>query len=315
MSEMRVVQIHQYGDPDVLIVEEITRPEPKAGEVLIRVHAAGINPVDWKTRRGGGIAELLGNNPFPLILGWDISGTIEAIGTGGEGFTIGDEVYGMVGFPYRGNAYAEYVSVPTNEVVRKPTNYSHSEAAGTPLVALTAWQALFETAQLKAGQTILVHGAAGGVGHVAVQLAKWKGARVIATASEKNHAYLRNLGVDTVIDYTKQAFEQGVSGVDVVLDTLGSNVQERSFRVLKRGGILVSLISEPSQKIAQQYGVTGQAVFVRIAYEQLEQITRLIEEGSLRITISQTLPLVEAQKAHELSEAHHTRGKIVLVVA
>ena len=315
MSKMSVVQIHQYGDPSVLKVEEVTCPEPKAGEVLIRVHAAGINPVDWKTRKGAGIAGLIGDNPFPLILGWDISGTVGAIGAGGEAFTIGDEVYGMVGFPRLGKAYAEYVSVPINEVVRKPTNYSHSEAAGVPLVALTAWQALFEAAQLQAGQTILIHAAAGGVGHVAVQLAKWKGARVMATASEKNHAYLHNLGVDTVIDYTKQAFEQVISGVDVVLDTLGGDVQERSFQVLKRGGKLVSIVGGPSQEMAQQYGVTGHWVFVRIAKEQLEQITRLIEEGLLRITISQTLPLVEAQKAHELSEAHHTRGKIVLVVA
>jgi NADPH:quinone reductase-like Zn-dependent oxidoreductase len=312
---MKAVQIHQYGEPDVLAVEEIVRPVPEAGEILIRVHAAGVNPVDWKTRKGQGIAGLLGDNPFPLILGWDISGTVEALGAGVEHFTRGDEVYGMVGFPNVGNAYAEYVSVPVNEVVHKPGNYSHIEAAGVPLVALTAWQALFEAAQLQAGQTILVHAAAGGVGHVAVQLAKWKGARVIAMASEKNSMYLRDLGVDTVIDYTKQAFEQLVSNVDVVLDTLGDDVQERSFQVLKRGGKLVSIVSEPAKETARQYGVEGHWVFVRIANEQLEQITRLIEGGSLRITISQVFPLTAVQKAHELSEGHHTRGKIVLEIA
>src|SRR5258708_37343211 len=190
MSTMEAIQIHQYGEPSVLRVEEIVRPEPKEGEVLIRTHAAGINPIDWKTRKGQGIAGLLGDNPFPLMLGWDISGTVEAIGSGVKGFVVGDEVYGMVGFPRPGSAYAEYVSVPAREVVRKPSNCSHIEAAGVPLVTLTAWQVLFEVGQLQAGQTILVHAAAGGVGHVAVQLAKWKGAGVIATASEKNRTYL-----------------------------------------------------------------------------------------------------------------------------
>jgi NADPH:quinone reductase-like Zn-dependent oxidoreductase len=314
MSTMKAVQIHQYGKPDVLTMGAIARPNPKEGDVLICVHAASINPVDWKTRKGGGIAGILGDNPFPLILGWDISGTVEAIGPGVESLAAGDEVYGMVGFPGLGNAYAEYVSVPVHEVVRKPANYSHTEAAGVPLVALTAWQALFEVGQLQAGQTILVHAAAGGVGHVAVQLAKWKGARVIGTASGKNSTYLRDLGVDTVIDYTTQAFEHVVNDVDVVLDTLGGDVQERSFQVLKRGGKLVSIVSEPNKQTAQWYGVEGHWVLVRVANAQLRQITGLIEEGSLRLTISRVLPLDEVQKAHELSESHHTRGKIVLQI-
>lgn len=310
MAQMHAVRLHEYGAAENLIYEEAQRPEPQPGEALVRVRAIGVNPVDWKTREGHGVAETL--DP-PIILGWDIAGVVEEVGSGVDRFAAGDEVFGMVRFPEFGNAYADYVAAPISDLAKKPANISFTEAAASPLVALTAWQALFDVAQLQAGQTLIVHAAAGGVGHVAVQLAKWRGARVIGTASARNADFLRSLGVDQVIDYTHERFEDAARAVDVVLDTQGEETQRRSFTVLKPGGMLVSIAEAPNQALAQQYGVRTARIRVRPSDEQMAEIAQLFESGNLRVEVAGAFPLSEAAAAHRLSETGHTRGKIVLI--
>jgi NADPH:quinone reductase-like Zn-dependent oxidoreductase len=314
MAQMHAVRLHHYGAADELIYEETQRPEPQAGETLVRIHATGINPVDWKTRNGKGRGVALTNTlESPIILGWDIAGTVEATGNGVKGFAPGDEVFGMVRFPDFGNAYAEYVAAPAIELAKKPANISFAEAAAAPLVTLTAWQALFDAAQLQAGQTILVHAAAGGVGHIAVQLAKWRGARVIGTASTRNADFLRSLGVDQVIDYTRERFEEVTRDVDVVLNTQDRATQQRSFTVLKPGGILVSITDTPDKTLAREYHVRTARILVHPSGEQLTEIAQLFEKGKLHVEVARMLPLAEAAEAHRLSETGHTRGKIVLI--
>lgn len=310
MATMHAVRLHQYGAAENLVYEETQRPEPQEGVVLVRVRAAGVNPVDWKTREGRGVADTLES---PIILGWDIAGVVEEVGDGVDQFVAGDEVFGMVRFPEFGDTYAEYVAAPAGELAKKPTTISFAEAAATPLVALTAWQALFETAQLQAGQTLLVHAAAGGVGHVAVQLGKWRGARVIGTASARNAEFLRSLGVDQIIDYTHERFEDAARAVDVVLDTQGDETQRRSFAALKPGGMLVSIAETPDQSLAQRYGVRTARIRVRPSGEQMAEIAQLLVRGNLRVEVARTFPLSEAAAAHRLSEEGHTRGKIVLI--
>ena len=286
-------------------------PEPREGEVLVRVHAAGINPVDWKTCAGEGVASRL-EDPFPFIPGWDVSGVVEALGAGVSGFKVGDAVCGMVRWHWGGGGYAEYVAAPATDLVAKPHTMDDSQAAGLPLAALTAWQALFETTDLQAGQTVLIHAAAGGVGHVAVQLAKWKGARVIGTASARNEAFLRELGVDRVIDYNQTRFEDVAGDVDVVLDGVGGEIQERSWGVLKPGGMLASIRGRPSEEQAASRGVRARHVSVRAEQAQLRAIADLANEGRLRVHVHETLPLEQVRKAHEMSKTGHTRGKLVL---
>ncbi len=310
MAQMHAVRLHQYGAAENLMYEETQRPEPQAGEVLVRVRAAGVNPVDWKTRTGHGVA---GPLESPIILGWDIAGVVEEVGSGVDQFTAGDEVFGMVRFPEFGSAYADYVAAPASDLARKPTNSSFAEAAAAPLVALTAWQALFKTARLQAGQTLLVHAAAGGVGHIAVQLAKWKGAQVIGTASAQNADFLRSLGADQVIDYTHERFEDVAREVDVVLDTQGGATQKRSFATLKPGGALVSIAETPDEALAQRYGVRTARIRVRPSGEQMAEIAQLFESGNVRVEVARTFPLAEAAEAHRLSETGHTRGKILLI--
>lgn len=310
MATMHVVCLHQYGAAENLSYEEAQRPEPQPGEVLVHIRAIGVNPVDWKTREGRGVAETL--DP-PIILGWDIAGVIEKTGGGVDQFVAGEEVFGMVRFPAFGNAYADYVTAPASDLAKKPANISFAEAAASPLVALTAWQALFDVAQLQAGQTLLVHAAAGGVGHVAVQLGKWRGARVIGTASARNADFLRGIGVDQVIDYTHERFEDAARAVDIVLDTIGEETQRRSFTVLKPGGMLVSIAETPDQSLAQTYGVRTARIRVRPSGAQMAEIAKVFESGNLRMEVARTFPLSEAASAHRLSETGHTRGKIVLI--
>jgi NADPH:quinone reductase-like Zn-dependent oxidoreductase len=306
---VKIVQIHEFGAPEVLKLEEATVPVLEAGEVLVRVHAAGVNPVDAKTRRGQGVAGRLG--ALPIAVGWDISGVVEAIASDVTRFAVGDEVYGMPRFPAQAAAYAQYVSAPAVDLARKPPSVSHVEAAALPLAALTAWQA-FDAANLQAGQRVLVHAGAGGVGHLAVQLAKARGAHVIATAGESNLDFVRGLGAMEVVDYRAQPFEAVVQDVDVALNTVGPEVLERTWGVVKPGGIVVSIVGMQSPQIGEARGVRGQAVLVHPSGAQLEAIGALAEAGDLRVTVSHTLPLERASEAHTLIETGRTRGKIVL---
>lgn len=312
-TTMKAARIHVYGDPNVFVYEDAPRPQPDAGELLVRVQAAGVNPVDFKTRAGRGMG---GGSPdlLPLIVGWDVSGVVEAVGAGVSAFRPADEVCGMVRFPEIGNAYAEYVAAPASDFAPKPTSLDHIQAAAVPLAALTAWQVMFDTAHLSAGQTILIHAAAGGVGHLAVQLAKWKGARVIGTASARNADFLRELGVDEVIDYTAVPFEEVVRDVDVVLDCVGGDVSERSVKVLKPGGFLSWISGGLSKQRIAELGIRAGGILVHIDNGQLAEIAGLIDAGTIKPTIEQVFALAEASKAHEAIETGRTRGKIVLSV-
>jgi NADPH:quinone reductase-like Zn-dependent oxidoreductase len=314
MSEtMQASVIEAYGEPEVLHLKEVAKPVAGAEEVLVRVRAAGVNPVDVKTRAGKGVAGRL--HGFPVILGWDISGVVEDVGPGVASFAVGDEVYGMVRFPEEGRAYAQYVAAPAGDLAIKPKSLTHAEAAAVPLVALTSWQALFDAADLQPGQRVLIHAAAGGVGHVAVQLARWKGAHVVGTASAAKADFVRSLGAHEVVDYTAGPFEERVAPVDVVLDSLAGEVQERSLSVLKPGGILVSILGlTASEARAQELGVRMTRILVHTGTDQLARISRLIDAGELRPVVAATFPLAAAAAAHRASETHHTAGKIVLEV-
>lgn len=308
---MKAMRIHTYGGPDVLRYEDAPQPQPGPGEVLIRVQAAGVNPVDWKVREG----HLQGflQHALPLIPGWDVAGVIEAVGPGVCRLKTGDAVYSRPDIS-RDGAYAEYIVVRESEVALKPKSMDPIQAAAVPLAALTAWQALIDTADLQAGQTVLIHAAAGGVGHFAVQLAKWKGARVIGTASKHNHDFLRALGADELIDYRTTRFEEAVREVDVVLDTMAGETQQRSWRVVKKGGMLVSILSPPSKEEAAARDARPGYVFVQPSAAELEEIAGLADTGKLKAVVENVLPLAEARRAHELSQSGHVRGKIVLRV-
>jgi NADPH:quinone reductase-like Zn-dependent oxidoreductase len=309
---MLAIRIHSYGGPEVLIYEEAPRPKPAAGEILVRVHAAGVNPVDWKVRQGY-LRDML-DYSLPLIPGWDFSGIVESVGLGAAKFKKGDEVYGRADLS-RDGAYAEYVVVRESDAAFKPRSIDHIAAAAIPLAALTAWQSLFIAAKLAAGQKILIHAAAGGVGHFAVQLAKWKDAYVIGTASMRNQDFIKQLGVDEPIDYQATRFDEVVRNRDVVFDTMGGETQRRSWKTLKKGGILVSIVEPPSQQEAQEYGVRQSFVFVQNNADHLAAITKLVDSGQLRPFVETVLPLSEARHVQELSQAGHTRGKIVLRIA
>lgn len=309
-SSMKAVRFHEFGKAEVLRVEDVPKPVAGHGEVLVRVHAAGVNPVDWKVRAG----QLKALNPtLPQITGFDIAGVVESTGPEVERFELGDEVYAFLALE-RGGGYAEYALVPATELALKPKRLDFTRSAAVPLAALTAWQALFDNAGLSQGQTLLVHGAAGGVGHFAVQLAKAKGARVIATASERNHAFLKQLGADQVIDYTTQRFEELARDVDVVLDSIGGDTLERSYGVVKQGGFVVSIVARPDAAKLSARGLRGAVIRVKPDAKQLAQIAAWIDAGRLAPDVSAVLPLAEVRKAHELSEAGHTRGKLVLQV-
>src|SRR5207245_3257393 len=275
------------------------------------VHAAGVNPIDWKVREGH--MKDFWPHKFPLTLGWDLSGVVEEIGAGVSRFKKGDEVYSLPD-PTRNGAYADYIVFRESDLALKPNSLHHIRAAAVPLAALTAWQSLFETAQLQPGQRVLIHAGSGGVGHFAVQLAKWKGAYVFATASTKNQDLLRKLGVDEPIDYTQQRFEDVARNIDIVLDTIGGETQERSWSVLKKGGVLVSLVQPPSEEKAKELGVRAAFVAGHPSGAQLAEIAKIIDSGKLAPIIDRILPFSEARRAHELSQFGHIHGKIVLRV-
>ena len=311
MRTMKTVCIYSYGGPEVLVYEDAPRPHPLAGEVRVRVHAAGINPVDWKIREGH-VKEML-HHTLPLVLGWDVSGVVESLGSAVTRFKVGDEVFSRPDIS-RDGAYAEFIVIKESEVALKPHSIDHIHAAALPLAGLTAWQSLFDAGGLAAGQRVLIHAAAGGVGSLAVQLAKWKGAWVIGTASERNHDFLRQLGVDQPVDYETVRFEEAVQPVDVVFDTMGGEVQARSWKVLKRGGILVSIVSPPSAESAVANGVRQALVFTQPNAAQLAEIAKLVAAEKLKAIVETVLPLSDATRGQELSERGHTRGKIVLRV-
>lgn len=306
---MSAVRIHDFGGPEVLRVDEVPRPSAGAGEVLVRNRAAGINPVDWKIREG----MLRGRVTLPMTLGFDVSGVVESVGDGVTDFNPGDEVFAYLSLT-RGGGYAQYAAIPVAELARKPASIDHTHAAGVPLAALTAWQALIDTAGLLPGQTVLIHGGSGGVGHFAVQIAKARGARVIATASAANLEFLREIGADEAIDYRARRFEEIARDVDIVLDSVGGETQARSYSVLKKGGFLVSIVQPPDPALLEKHGVRGKVILVQPSGEQLALIAALIDEGRIRPHVGATFPLAEASAAHELSKAGGTRGKIVLTV-
>jgi NADPH:quinone reductase-like Zn-dependent oxidoreductase len=276
--------------------------------LLVKVRAAAVNPVDWKIRDG--LGEMFGMK-LPLILGCEVAGTVEVPSrTGIEDFAVGDDVYGFLA-EYSGG-YAEYVAAPATEFVRKAKQIDFDTAASVPVGALTAWQGIFDHGKLASGQHILITGASGAVGSMAVQLAKNKGAHVIGTGSGRNEEFVRRLGADEFIDYKKAKFEEQVSGLDVVFDTVGGETQERAFQTLKRGGFLVSTVSPPSPEKAKQFGVTVAMVGMRPDPDQLAEINRLLEAGKLKVRVATVFPLAEVKKAHQLSGSGHADGKIIL---
>ena len=311
-TTMRAVSQDELGGPEVLHLIDLPRPEPRTNEILVRVRAASLNPTDWKHRRKGGF---LGQPPF--VLGWDLSGVVEAVGVGVARFSVGDDVIGMLSYPFGHGAHAEYVAAPARWFARKPASLDHVHAAALPLVSLTAWQALIENADLQAGQRVLIHAAAGGVGHIAVQIAKARGAYVIGTASAPKHDYLRGIGVDEPIDYRTTDFAEAVSDVDVVLDTIGRDYSTRSLRVLRPGGIVVSILPTGSNdfyEAAEQANLRAVRMLVDTSHAHLDAIAQLAEQGRIAATIAQTFSLEDAAQAHRIGEENRTVGKLVFVV-
>ncbi|KGF73928.1 NADPH:quinone reductase [Neosynechococcus sphagnicola sy1] len=308
---MKAVRIHTYGGSEVLSYEDAPRPEIADDDVLIQVYAAAVNPVDWKIREG--YLQGFLHHQLPLILGWDVSGVVEAVGAKVTTFNPGDHVYSRPNIE-RDGTYAEYVAVKASEVAFKPTSIDHVHAAAVPLAAITAWHALFETAQLTAGQRVLIHAAAGGVGTYAVQLARWKGAEVIGTGSARNRDFLMQLGATEVVDYQTTAFETVVDPVDVVFDTMGGEVQARSWQVVKPGGMLVSVVTPPPEETAAAHNCRSAFVFIQPRGDWLTAIAQLIDAGQVTPIVEVVLPLSQVAEAHHLSQNGHTRGKIVLQV-
>ncbi len=312
-ATMKAICVRGFGGVDTMILEEVPRPRPGAGEVLVRVHAAGVNVLDWLVRQGG--FEEFGHIQPPWIPGWDLSGVVAEIGPQVSGFDIGQDVFGMVRLPQPGNAYAEYASVPAGHIVAKPATVDHAQAAAVPMAALTAWRALFDEGRLQPGQRVLVHAGAGGVGHLAVQLAKGHGAHVVATASAANATYLQILGVDQVIDYRTQRFEDAAEPVDLVVDTLGGAVQKRSLNVLNDGGTLVALaagVAADVQTAAAARGLRTRYFSVVPNPDALTRIAERLGAGTLTPTIQSIRPLAAALAAHAEGQAGHVRGKLVL---
>lgn len=308
---MKAIRIHEFGGPEVLKYEDAPQPMPAADEVLIKVHASGVNPIDFKIRAGHAQGKFPIN--FPLIPGWDVSGEIEEVGSEVLIFRIGDEVYSRPD-PTRNGTYAEYVVVKADQVNAKPKSIDHDKAAAVPLAGLTAWQGLFTHGQLKAGQKVLIHGASGGVGTYAVQFAKWKGAYVIGTASEDNIDFLYQLGADDVINYNNENFEEEVKDVDLVFDLIGGDTQKRSLNVLKSGGRLITTVAPESAEEAKNQNIHLENFMAQSLPGDLQQIADLIDSGKVKPVISEIMPLKDAAEAQKKSEDGHTRGKIVLRV-
>jgi len=307
---MKAVVAHEYGAPEVLRFEDVPRPEPKENQALVRVIASGVNPADPLTLSGKYAREF--GTHLPLIPGYDIAGIVEKTGAKVTKLKVGDAVYG---YPTFGGGWAEYVIVSEGEVAAKPSSLNFVEAAAVPMGALTAWQALVDTAQIHAGQTILIHGGSGGVGSFAVQIAKARHARVLAMASTKNQDLLKQLGADVAIDYTAIRFEEVAKDVDAVLDPVGKETLARSYGVVKKGGIVMSLVALPDPVELKKFGIRGAAISVHPDAEDLTEIAQLIDAGKIKPIVTKVLPLSEAIAAQRQAETHHTRGKVVLKIA
>jgi NADPH:quinone reductase-like Zn-dependent oxidoreductase len=297
---MRAVVLTETGGPEVLRIEQVDVPEPKEGELLVRVQAASVNPIDWKIRRGIRPREL------PVVLGNDISGTVER--SRAEGYAEGDEVFGFAS----SGGYAELAISPVGAVAKKPAGITHVQAASLPVAGLTAWQAIFDHGALQSEQTLLIAGAAGGVGHLAVQFGKHAGARVIGTGSARNREFVTGLGADEYVDYTSQDVAEVVSDADVAFDTVGGETTPQLLTTLREGGVLVTIAGQPPEQEAAARGIRAEGIYATPQPEQLAEIAGLVATGEVKVEIAQTLPLESVVKAHELSEAGHTRGKLVL---
>jgi len=312
---VRAIQVARFGGPEVLEPVDLPTPEPIPTEVRVRVQAAGVNPVDWKTRQGGARARALYDLPF--VLGWDVAGVVDAVGGGVTRFAVGDEVFGLPWFPRLASAYAEYVTAPSRQFARIPHALDTVQAGGLPLAGLTAWQALVDTAKLERGDRVLIHAAAGGVGHLAVQIAKARGAHIVATARAGKHEFLRGLGVERVIDYTDVAFEAQAGEVDVVLDLIGTeDYGMRSLQILREGGLLIQVPSGAPESVkhaARDQGKRLTGILVEPDGHAVEQLAALADAGELHVEVAETLPLEQAARAHELGEEGRVQGKLVLV--
>ena len=308
---MKAVRIHGYGNADVLVYEDAPMPGIQPTDVLVRVVAASVNPIDWKIREGY-LKQML-SYPLPLTLGWDVSGVVEAVGSDVSRFKVGDPVYSRPDIK-RNGTYAEFVAIRADEVAHKTKTISHVEAASLPLAGITAWEALFKAGQLAAKQRVLIHAGSGGVGSLAIQLAKARGAFVIATTSGRNGSFVKSLGADEVIDYRTQRFQDVAKDIDVVFDTIGGEVQEASWSVLKPGGILVSITSPPAAGRAKALGVRSAFVFIEPNADILAQIAEYVDAGSLRPIVGAEFALKDIAKAHALSQSGRSVGKIVLYV-
>ncbi|WP_026465033.1 NADP-dependent oxidoreductase [Adhaeribacter aquaticus] len=313
---MKAIVLTEPGGIENLTITEIERPAIQKDEVLVKVKAISLNPVDVKSRSGKGVYGRIKEGK-PLILGWDISGEVTQVGEDVTSFKPGDEVFGMVNFPGHGKAYAEYVAAPANHLAIKPTKISHAEAAAATLANLTAWQVLVQQAHLKTGQRVLIHAAAGGVGHFAVQIAKHYGATVIGTASAANADFLKNIGVDEHLDYTQTNFETAAHNIDIVLDPLGGDNTRKSLEVLKAGGYLISIVggvTEEIKNLAEQKGISAANYLVQSSGSDMEQLAQLLQSGEIKAHVYQEYPFENIGEAHQQVETAKTRGKVVVLV-
>jgi NADPH:quinone reductase-like Zn-dependent oxidoreductase len=312
---MRVVTQRSIGGPEVLEIGEAEIPAPLPTEIRVRVGAAGVNPVDWKTRAGAGVAAVIG--PPPFTVGWDVAGVVEAVGLGVTRFAVGDAVFGMPWFPRQAAAYAEFVTAPSRHFAHRPAALSENEAAALPLAGLTAWQCLVDIAGVQPGQRVLVHAAAGGVGHLAVQIAKARGAHVIGTASVGKHNLLHDLGIDEALDYRTEAFEKAIEPVDLVYDLIGGDVAVRSLDVLNPVGRLICLPSAAAAAavaVAAERGLRATGMLVEPDGNGLEDLAKLVDQRHLRVLVAETFPLERASHAHRAGEMGRTTGKLVLTI-
>jgi len=315
---MKAVVFESFGDRSVLNFHDVPTPRPEANEVLVKVAYAAVNPVDWKIREG--FLQSLLPHELPIVPGWDAAGTVESVGANVTKFKTGDRVYAYCRKPVvKWGAYAEYISLDEAFVALAPKRFSLAEAAAVPLVALTAWQALFGIAKLKSGDRVLIHAGAGGVGGMAIQFAKWCGATVYTTASKRNHSYVKELGADVIVDYTTEDFvevcrKENPQGFEVIFDCAGGDTLERSYDLLAAGGYLVTIVDQPDDAKAEARGAKASFHFVEPNGAQLRSIADLIDAEIVQSLEITELPISDVKKAHELIESHHTKGKIVLRV-